>query len=256
MLRREKGQSATEFIIVAPVIIMLIFGSFQFALLYRAKITLNYATFQAARAGALNNANRIMMENSLARHLAPLYTRSTTIGNNEGEIMWARDRVRQEIIDGFVWVNVLNPDAAAFGSSLALDIDGDKVIPNDNLMYRSQLTTSGLTIQDANLLQIRVSYCQPMIVPYIDRLLAILMTQANNATTCPECRGAFTATDTFERSCFNNRRFPIHAHSIVRMQSPASLDGITSTISPNAPTKDVTFNYLTNFWTLSASKQP
>jgi hypothetical protein len=256
--RSQSGQSATEFIIVAPVLIMLIFGSLQFALLYRAKITLNYATYQAARAGAFSNGNRIMMENALARHLAALYTRSTDVGTGEGQIFWARDRVRQEIIDGFLWVQVLNPTGDAFGSSFALDDNGDRIIPNDNLMYRDQLTPAGLTIQDANLLQIRVSYCHRMIVPYIDRLLAILMTNAPDGGACSECTGAFVNEGTFERSCFDNRRFPIHAHSIMRMQSPASEAAINATISPGAPTKTKTFapQLQTGFWTLSSAKQP
>ena len=250
LMKSQHGQSMTEFIIVTPILLMLIFGSFQFALLYRAKITLNYATFMAARAGSLTNANRIMMENALARHLAPLYTRSTTVGSDEGQILWARDQVRQEIIDGFVWVNILNPTPAAFNSSFALAEGSDQIIPNDNLMYRNQFTNDGLSIQDANLLQIRVSYCHRMIVPYIDRLLSILMTQAPDDVNCPGCRGAFTNTGTFERSCFNNRRFPIHAHSIVRMQSPASQEGMEMTISPSTPNTDVTFDFLTNFWVM------
>lgn len=256
--RHQKGQSATEFIIVAPLLIMLVFGSMQFALLYRAKITLNYATYQAARAGALNNGSRIMMENALARNLAALYTRSTAIGTAEGQLFWARDRVRQEIIDGFLWVQVLNPTADAFGSNFALDDNGDRVIPNDNLMYRDQVTPSGLTIQDANLLQIRVSYCHRMIVPYIDRLLAILMTRAPDNAACSECTGAFVNEGTFERSCFDNRRFPLHAHSIMRMQSPASQDMVNATISPGSPTTDKTFApaLQTGFWTLSSAKQP
>ena len=256
--QKQTGQSATEFIIVTPILLMLIFGSMQFALLYRAKITLNYATFQAARAGSFSNGSRIMMENAMARHLAALYTRSTNIGTAEGDIFWARDRVRQEIIDGFLWVQILNPTDDAFTSGFALDDNGDKIIPNDNLMYRDQITPSGLTIQDANLLQIRVSYCHRMIVPYMDRLIAILMTRAQDDATCAECRGAFTRAGTFERSCFDNRRFPIHAHSIMRMQSPASQDAINATISPGAPTTDKTFEPFlqTGFWTLSSAKQP
>ncbi len=256
--RFQSGQSATEFIIVTPLRLMLIFGSMQFALLYRAKITLNYATFQAARAGSFSNGNRIMMENALARNLAALYTRSTNIGTNEGDLFWAREMVRQEIINGFLWVQVLNPTPDAFAAGFALDDNGDRIIPNDNLMYRDQITPGGLTIQDANLLQIRVSYCHRMIVPYIDRMLAILMTQPQDNAACSECRGAFTTGGTFERSCFDNRRFPLHAHSIMRMQSPASQDAINSTISPGAPTTLQTFTPLLNtgFWTLSSAKQP
>lgn len=257
--RRQSGQSATEFIIVTPILLMLIFGSMQFALLYRAKITLNYATFQAARAGAFSNANRIMMENALARNLAALYTRNAVVGTNEGDLFWAREMVRQEIINGFLWVQVLNPSDDAF-NEFGLNDNGDLVIPNDNLMYRDPDVPAGLgiNIQDANLLQIRVSYCHRMIVPYIDRLLAILMTRPQDGAACSECRGAFTTAGTFERSCFDNRRFPLHAHSIMRMQSPASLAAKNSTFSPGAVTTAQTFTPFLNtgFWTLSSAKQP
>ncbi len=259
LLNRQRGQSATEFIIVTPIILMLVFGSMQFALLYRAKITLNYATFQAARSGSFSNANRIMMEYALMRNLAALYTRNAVMGTNEGDLFWARDQVRQEIENGFLWVQVLNPSDDAF-NEFGLSIDGDLVIPNDNLMYRDPDVPAGLNvnIQDANLLQIRVSYCHRMIVPYIDRLLAILMTREQDNAGCSECRGAWSNAGTFERSCFDNRRFPLHAHSIMRMQSPASQAAKNMTFSPGAVTTLRTFAPMLNtgYFTLSSSKQP
>ena len=70
------GQAMVEFIIVVPVMLMLIMGIIQFAMIYKAKITLNYATFQTVRAGSLNNASISDMEMAFSSNMAPLYTTS------------------------------------------------------------------------------------------------------------------------------------------------------------------------------------
>ena len=64
----------TEFVIILPVLLMLVLAIIQFGLIYRAKVTLNYATFQATRAGTLNNASVSDMEFSFASNMAPMYT--------------------------------------------------------------------------------------------------------------------------------------------------------------------------------------
>ncbi len=138
-------------------------------------------------------------------------------------------------------------------------------------MYRSDVSTTGLSVQDANLLKIRVSYCYPLYVPYIDRVLGIMLTNVESPS-CPGCTGSFTSTGSFERACLENARFPLHAQAIVRMQSPAMLSAVNSAVSPgkasvkitpfyqcgsvsshtvvdsNAPPVDITTK--TKFWTL------
>lgn len=73
---RQSAQAMVEFVIILPVMLTLILAIIQFGLIYRAKVTLNYATFQAARAGTLNNANMADMELSFASNMAPMYTTS------------------------------------------------------------------------------------------------------------------------------------------------------------------------------------
>ena len=70
------GQAMTEFVIVLPVMLLLVMGIIQFAMIYKAKITLNYATFQTVRAGSLNHTNTSDMEMAFASNMAPLYTTS------------------------------------------------------------------------------------------------------------------------------------------------------------------------------------
>jgi TadE-like protein len=219
----QKGQSMTEFIIVLPVMLILILGGFQVALIYQAKTTLNYAAFLAARTGAVTNGHIGLMENALARGMAPLYTHC----DESEEVQRARDYVRQEITAGFARIDIINPPTTAFSDSTSYSSAGDKFIPNDNLMYRvtNVGSSSGLSIQDANLLKIRVTYCYPMYVPYIDRILTRIMTQAADPDNCPECLNVYpTGGGTFENGCFLNDRFPINAQAIVRMQSDSSLE--------------------------------
>lgn len=232
MHKQNTGQSMVEFIIVTPVILLLLFGGLQFAFLYHAKTLLNYATFEAARTGAVSNARMSEMENAFARSMAAIHTHNPT----SDDVMCAREIVYKEIESGFVRIKVVNPDP---DSNIFTELDdgsvsGDLVIPNNNLMYRKQASTSGLTIQDANLLKIRVSYCYPLYVPYINRVLGIMLTNTESAS-CPGCTGSFTGTGSFERGCLENQRFPLHSQAIVRMQSSAMLSAVLSGESPTFP---------------------
>lgn len=222
---RVSGQSMVEFIVITPVMLLLVFGALQFAFLFHAKTALNYATFQTAREGAVNNAHMSIMELAFARNMAAIYTHNDDLT----ELQNARDRIRQEIQAGFVQIQVVNPTFEMF-NTFGVDDGVDKVIPNDNLMYRPLDTEalSGSTVQDANLLKLRIVYCYPMYVPYINRVLAIMLTQAEDPATCPGCSGAFQAAGSFERTCLERGRFPLNAQAIVRMQSPISLAGVSS----------------------------
>ena len=118
----------TEFIIVFPVLFILIFAAFQFALLYHAKITLNYATFLAARSGAVSNGHLGIMENALARGMAPLYTHC----DDAAEVMRARDHVREEIKKGFAYVvsvaGLFFTEQVEIGDFLIADTDAPTVL--------------------------------------------------------------------------------------------------------------------------------
>jgi hypothetical protein len=240
-----------EFMIITPVMLLLVFGALQFAFLYHAKTALNYATFQTAREGAVNNAHMAIMEAAFARNMAAIYTHDDTID----EVKGARDRIRQEIEDGYVYINVMNPTPDMFDTfGIDPDGDGDREIPNDNLMYRplTREPDSGLTVQDANLLKLRITYCYPMFVPYVNRVLAIMLTQAPDPDTCPGCTGDFQSSDTFERQCLDAGRFPLNAQAIVRMHSPALESAIAATKAGSASGGSATT--LTGFWHLDITR--
>ena len=183
--RRTAGQAMTEFLIVLPVMLLLVLGILQFALIYQAKITLNYAAFETARAGSLNNGSRDAMNLAFASSMAPLYTTSyyklksddtcenkfepldtnklggrkimdtnlSAVTNKNlnnfdpDNVICARRKVQQQIAAGEVNITVVNPSPASF-SDYGIKIDGKVTIPNDNLMYRNaQLSNSSSSQQ-------------------------------------------------------------------------------------------------------------
>lgn len=236
--RIQHGQAMVETLVVLFVTLLLLLGIIQFGLIYNAKTTLNYATFEAARAGALNYADKTAIEYGLARGLAPLYTSVTTADGRlkkVSKVQQARDDVMDEIRAGqFACIERLNPPASAF-STYAVDdptgiFPGEDLIPNDHLHYRKAIASSGLSIQDANLLKLRVTYCYPMYVPIISttikRLMGLTPESASLVATgqTGATQGTLTPKGSFQSNCYSQDRFPIVAQAIVRMQTPVKND--------------------------------
>ena len=225
-----------ETLVVVFLTLLVLLGIIQFGLIYNAKTNLNYATFEAARAGALNYADRSAIEYGLARGLAPLYT-SIDVANSSQEnidaVKRARNRVYAEILDGqFACIERVNPPVAAFdthGITVQSGLfKGEKLIPNDHLLYRSRVPKSDLSIQDANLLKLRITYCYPMIVPIVSTAIQRLTGTAPDATSRVAVSqsagsptyGSVRPAGSFQQNCYAQGRFPIVAQAIVRMQTP------------------------------------
>jgi len=208
----QHGQSMTEFLVIMPVMLLLIFGAIQFIFIYQAKTTLNYATFEATRAGSLENASLESIENGFTRGITPLFTRFSTKDNKEDDlaakVLSAREIARDEVANGFVKIELLNPTSRAFSSlydPVVFANTGEKEIPNDNLSFRRSPNDA---LQDANLLKLRITYCMKLIVPVVNSVIL----EAVLAVT----------KDSFEKDCLDNKnRFPIVSHAIIRMQTPA-----------------------------------
>ncbi len=195
-LSRQGAQAMTEMVIVLPVFYLLIFGSIQIALIFSAKTTLNYATFQAARLGAVNNATYTGIRRGLIRGLAPLFTTSDDLDGMMADIELGvvdnrsdnRKKNARDEVDRYTRIIRVNPTMATFeeGSGLGRvsPDDSDIVeIPSDNLMYRSSVPAmSGQNIQDANLLKIKVQYCYELMVPMVNRVIGSL-SELNNTRT-------------------------------------------------------------------------
>lgn len=218
MPRRQHAQAMVEFLIIIPVLVLLIFGAVQAGLIYSAKNGLNYATFQAARIGAMNNAQYADMRRGLLRGMYPMFAH------------WddPMERTAEEV-DNYVLITRISPDSAAFEAWAENhgDLFGDgadtDAIPNDNLMFRPT-QQNPVSIQDANLLKIRTQYCMRLIVPIVDRLLSSASAFNHKGTAASFREVSRATTADYERVCRGRSGFVISAEATVRMQSPAADD--------------------------------
>lgn len=215
---RQRGQSMVEFIIVLPALLLLVLGAIQFSLVFMAKSTLDNAAFLGVRDGTLNNASVASINEGIAKGLAPLYQYNMQGGQSYANYLLARAQALLAVNDpAVVSVAVLNPTPAAFqdfGESATIGGQTKTVIPNSRLMWRSTAVggSSGENIQDANLLKIRVRYCYPMNVPFIQQAI----------TGMAAAGVLITPTGAFDTACYAGGGMPLQADATMLMQSPAA----------------------------------
>ena len=214
----QSGQSLVEFAIVFPTLLLLMMGVVQFSLIFVAKSTLNQATFLGVREGTLNNAGRIAIHLGLAKGLAPLYQDAVflTGGQNVAALELARAQALLDVANPFkLNLQILNPSPlsfADFGEMINDDFGiPNLAIPNARLLYdtRSIGIASQQTIQDANLLKIRVTYCYDLIVPIVRETIRALFT------------GILESGGIFNSECYSDGGIPIEADATMLMQTPA-----------------------------------
>lgn len=200
-------------------------GIIQFALLYQAKTTLNHAVFLAARVsngqmGSLNPFAETGIRQGLASGLAPLFAHATT----SAELAKSRASAFAEVINPLITkIDVISPTTAMINDFGMARLDGKpgREIPNDSLQYRSPKpgASSQVSIQDANLLKLQVTYCARMIVPIANRALYQLLNGLPGFwNPGNDAQGSLTRCAIFGDD--NTFRTPITADYIVRMQSP------------------------------------
>lgn len=174
----QRGQSMFEFNMslpfLMPIMLVVMMLVVQWAFLFSAKSTLDAATVKAVREGALNYGKLSAINAGLAEGLMPLYANGTD--TTDIVSAYARSRAAVTLLGNVI---ILNPNAEVF-DKFNIEIyhgrDRYQEIPNDNLMYRSTALTQlsderQLNLQDANLLQIEVQWCQKMVVPFANSVI-------------------------------------------------------------------------------------
>lgn len=219
-----------ETTVVVFIVLFVLLSIIQFALLYNAKTVLNYATYEAARSGAVNNGAPESMKYALAQKLAsikPTDLSDSGISNSAfGRLQGAQLQLIEEIGSGDrACIERISPTTSSghWQSLSSSNTEYSKEIPNSHLLYRSDEpdTQDQLSIQDANLLKIKVTYCHKMVVPIVTTAVKRLMlTQYANNDPNPVQGWSIPSLENFERQCYEQDGMPIEAQSVVRMQSP------------------------------------
>jgi len=257
--KHQIGQAMVEHIIIWPIVLMLTLGTIQLSLMYRAKSTLNDATFRAAREGALNNAFKEPMRRKLAEAMAPLELKrnpgvaayavavSRSLIFNYNGALGASNRgggridiisPTQEIFtrfarDSFVLIPCPNRNAnCPRNSSMGESRQRVRQIANDNLNVRRdnsiRLSSAGqnvdINLQDANLLKIRSHWCYGLEVPFVNRMIYGVVTSLFSRPG-PHTRACQIKTNLLSRGGVTRAYYvPISSDSIIRMQSPVRCD--------------------------------
>ncbi|MEK8031080.1 TadE family protein [Ideonella sp. DXS29W] len=246
--RRQRGVSMVEFVIVFPVAALFVLTLIQVGFIYMAKSTLNNATFMAARAGALNNANMTVITDALKRGLIPFY-QDSSITNDVQRMTLAymnpnplRNSVLTDAFGPKPWrtqVTLLSPSSDTFADYGVRDnVKRVTYIPNDNLQYRRQDITgagtsiagsrSKVNIRDANLLKLKVVYGYELKVPLVGYVLRSVM--CGSGGTGAAAWGDTNIIESIEHGSISYCKYmptndsvhiPIESYAIVEMQSRA-----------------------------------
>lgn len=205
----------TEFVVVAPVLLLIGLALLQYALLFVAKNQVNHAAFMATRAGSMHNATAESISTAYLRHLAPLYGG----GSDPSEVAQAVARATTDM-QGNYRIELINPSRASFDDfnepALRETLSTDaRVIPNSGLPLRDPAVIgrhSGQNIFDANLIKVRITHGYKPGVPMVGRVFAKALEVAHEAS---ETR------DDFAGRLIAAGRVPITTDITLHMNSPA-----------------------------------
>jgi hypothetical protein len=224
-------------VIAGPIAILVIMALIQVGMMMSAKQILNEATFEAARMGASEHACKGDVVRALKRKLLPFYQNSTDT-NDFTRLLNAGLAENLDLISIFsgprLTVDRLSPPDAAF-TDFGINVEGCAgnqmaAIPNDSLEYRtySPGSQSGLTIQDANELRIRVVYAYELKVPLMKTVFGSVMCGIDSGVNAfGRGDGGGIAGEIANNNCSNyyrRGRMPITTYATVQMQSDAWQD--------------------------------
>lgn len=198
----QLGATLVEFLVVAPLVLFLILGLIQSAFFHIAKTQVNYAAEVAARYASTRNGTERSIKKGLKVGLMSLQTGSSS----PGSIDLARRHAKAVLafehpIDAAASFQRLNPTAACFRDWGA---GPQGAIPNAHLNFRSSTPGrhSSLSLQDCNILKIRLVYGYKPVTPLIRQVLMTTL------------RTLYPSNPMYMRD-----RIPIEAVAIVHMQS-------------------------------------
>ena len=212
----QHGQGAVELLVALPSLLLLTLSVLQFSLVFTAQSTLDQALFRGVRAATLDHGSLSALRTGAAQALAALYPNGLTGAAGYAQ---ARAQAQAELaLPNRFRVVVLNPTAAAMAAWDGPYLDqGQQVreIPQAHLIDTTLGSKGGETLQAANLLSVQGQWCQPLIVPFINTVIAHLM--------APLASG-------WDAACYAQGGMPLLAQSTQLMQSTLYPQNIQSAL--------------------------
>jgi uncharacterized membrane protein (UPF0127 family) len=212
---KDGGSAMIEFIVVGPLIVLLGLSILQYGMVFFAKNQINYAAFMAAREGAFAHADLSAIQRAYVRALAPMYGG----GETPAELAESVAKASADMA-GNAQIQILNPTKESFSDwndetlQALLKTGSRHVIPNASLATHINQASevrpsSGQSLQDANLLKLKITYGYVPKVPIIGKLYTTYLKWGDSHT------------DAFQTQLINDGRIPVVTHVTLEMQSDA-----------------------------------
>ena len=213
---RQRGSAMIEFTVVGPIITLFGLSMVQYGMLFFAKDQITHAGFMAAREGANANASLDSVYLAYVRALVPMYGG----GQTASELAFSLEKAATDIGPngvGNVNIELLNPTRESFDDwndpalQKKLNTGSRRVIPNSGQAYKDQKvgTASGQTIQDANLIKLRITHGYQPKIPLVGNIYGIYLKWLD------------PHTDVFHTKLVNDGRIPVVSNITLHMQSDA-----------------------------------
>ena len=199
-----------EFAVVGPLLTLIGTIILQYAMMFNAKNLVNHASFMAARAGTMQNANLGSVQTAYAKALIPLYGG----GRDAAELIQAYTKAQVDLA-GNAKIELLNPTKESFDdwSDATLQAKyGARAIPNAGQSFKSPAdikSNSGQNIQDANLIKLKITHGYELKVPLAGTMIQFMMKTMDNNK------------DAFATAMYSQRRIPLVTNITMQMQSDA-----------------------------------
>ena len=206
-----------EFVVVGPIVTLLGLAILQYAMLFFAKNQINHASFMAARAGSMGNAKMATITDAYVKALVPMYGG----GKDTTELAAALVKAKADTA-GNIQVELLNPTKESFDDNPDDELRnkyGARAIRNANQAFAPTTVkaNSGQSIQDANLIKLRITHGYEPKVP----LMKLVYTSY--------LKWLDPKSDAFHTKMVNAGRIPVVTHVTLQMQSDAVEDVNVST---------------------------
>lgn len=220
-----RGAALVESYYIVFLTLLAMLGLMQTGLVFYAKSNVNYAAYEAARAGSVAGASKASINLAFQRAMVPYYGGGTT----RADLLHTLVNVVNHPSDVPVRIEILSPTPESFDdyNSPALQAKlnvTDPVIPNSALDELTcprdvpgcasdpKTNRSGQTLLDANVLKLRITYGIPKSkqMPIVGRFYAWVLMTTN----------AF-AGDAFKTALAAAGSIPVTTSTTIRMQSDA-----------------------------------
>jgi len=190
---RQRGASMVEFVLVALPLLLagLVVVEIGYALM--ARQVLRLALHEAARAGVVRHGEPRAIAAAFELALTPLFVPAGSYGSPQARMLASHARMQHDVGLPLWRLDMLGPPASAYQDFGRLDNQhgGRPAIGNDYLAEQHARALqrwpqgtgaqSGLTIFDANVLHLRLTYLRAPLTPLTGALLKVASMAASDA---------------------------------------------------------------------------